>query len=315
MRYLKPLRLKISYYSSIETTINLIFYTRCFEPIVRAFQENSHESALVQNSNDPISAALRKGKIFYFDGKFTGQFDAKISAAFKRLGAKFNLLDKSWRLTVIPPGIQSTLADVNARMEKIKSDILRNLDNASINKDFMQSQLTAEYLKTVNQINEDFLDTIKGVTVAPTLTEQAKLNIAKGWAQNLELYINKWTDQNILKLREEVATNTYHGRRAEGLVKNIQADYGVSRRKAKFLARQETSLLMSKMREERYKDAGITRYKWSGVMDERERRDHKLLEDNVYSWDNPPIVERSNGRTANPGEDFGCRCVAIPIVD
>ncbi len=315
MRYLKPLRLKISYYSSIEVTINDIFFTQCFEPIVRAFAENGHKSALVQNSSDPISAALRKGKIFYFDGKFTGQFDAKISAAFRRLGAKFNLLDKSWRFNVIPPGIQSTLSDVSLRMEKIKSDILKNLDNVPVNRELMQQRLTAEYLKTVNQINEDFLDTIKGVTVAPTLTEQAKLNIAKGWAENLELYINKWTDQNILKLREEVATNTYHGRRAEGLVKNIQADYGVSKRKAKFLARQETSLLMSKMREERYKDAGINQYKWSGVMDERERVDHKLLEDNVYLWDNPPIVDRSNGRTANPGEDFGCRCVAIPIVN
>jgi SPP1 gp7 family putative phage head morphogenesis protein len=315
MRYLRPLRLKISYYSGIETTINLIFYTRCFAPIVKAFEENSHKSALVQNANDPISTALRQGKIFYFDGKFTGQFDAKISAAFKYLGAKFNLLDKSWKLPVIPPHIQSTLADVNLRMEKIKSDILRNLDKVPTDKDFMQQQLTAEYLKTVNRINEDFLETIKGVTIAPILTEQAKLNISKNWAQNLELYINKWTAQNILKLREEVATNTYRGQRAEGLIKNIQTDYGVSRRKAKFLARQETSLLMSKMREERYKDAGITQYKWSGVMDERERPDHKLLEDNVYSWDNPPIVDRTNGRKANPGEDFGCRCVAIPIVN
>lgn len=311
MRYLKPLRLKPSYYQGIEKTINAIFFELCFAPIIRAFRQNGFN---IYNSNDPVSVALRKGKIFFFDGKFTGEFDAKIVKAFKKLGAIYNAHTKSWSFKVIPANIQVAIADVNIRMEKVKADIISNLDQAQLTPPQFRDKLIAEYRKVVHQINQDFLESVKSISMVPELTLQMQENIAVAWGNNLELYIKKWTNQNIIKLREEVATNTYNGQRAEGLIKNIQADYGVSKRKAKFLARQETSLLVSKLREERYKDAGVLLYKWSGVMDERERPDHKLLEDTIQSWDSPPIVDRSNARRAHPGEDFGCRCIAIPVV-
>lgn len=91
--------------------------------------------------------------------------------------------------------------------------------------------------------------------------------------------------------------------------------YGASKAKAKFLARQETSLLMSKYQEERFKDLGITHYKWSGADDQRERPDHKLLNGKIFRFDDPPVTNRSTGAKNNPGEDFNCRCIAIAIVD
>jgi len=108
--------------------------------------------------------------------------------------------------------------------------------------------------------------------------------------------------------------NTMSGQRANNIVKLIQANYNTSLNKAKFLARQETSLLMSSMREQRYKDAGITRYKWSTSHDERVRPLHKRVNGQVFSWDNPPIVGEL-GEALNPGEDYNCRCVAIPIIE
>lgn len=314
MRYLRPLRLKQSYYLDVEKTIDRIFYQHCFEPVVLAFKQNGYKSALVQNANDPISVALRKGQIFFFEGRFVGDFNAKISSEFRRLGAEYNARNKSYSFNIVPPSLQSTIAQVDLRMEKIKSDILTNLDNSLNNKDFSQDQIIEEYRKTVYSVNQDFLQTIHGITIAPELTPGMQRNIAEAWGENLDLYIKKWTGENILKLRQEVATNTYAGGRSTSLIKGIQEDYGVSQRKAKFLARQETSLLMSNLREERYKDAGIIEYKWSGAMDERERPDHKLLEGTVQTWGLPPVVDRKTGRRANPGEDFGCRCLAIPIV-
>jgi SPP1 gp7 family putative phage head morphogenesis protein len=314
MRYLKPIRLKRSYYLDVEKTINEIFYIYCFAPIIKAFKDSRRKNPLIQNSNDPISTALRRGKIFFSEGKFTGVWDAKLTSEFRRLGATFNRLDKSWKLDLIPPFLQSTIADISIRLEKIKADILTNLANVNLDKNVLQQKINAEYVKTVQKINQDFLESIKEVSIAPELTPEMQHNIAKAWGKNLELYIKDWSEKNILKLREEIATNTYHGNRAESFIKNIQKDYGVSRRKAKFLARQETSLLMSELRKERYKDAGITKYKWSGTMDERERPDHKLLEDTLQTWDNPPIVDRKTGRRAHPGQDYGCRCVAIAIV-
>lgn len=312
MRYLRPIRLRLSYYKHIEAIIDRLFYQMCFEPILVAFKKNGFKYA-IENARDYIAEALKTGRIIFVDNKFYGEFTAEISKEFMRLGGSFDSLDKSWHIPTIPPSLQASIADAKLKMERIQADILTNLSNVHVDRDVNRSRITQEYEKTIININRDILLTLKGITVVPELTPQMIHNIAKAWGENLELYIKDWADKNILKLRQEIATNTFHGRRAEGFVKNIMENYGVSQRKAKFLARQETSLLMSQIREERYKDAGITRYKWSGSMDERERPDHKLLEGTVQTWDNPPVVDRRSGRTASPGQDYNCRCIAIPI--
>jgi SPP1 gp7 family putative phage head morphogenesis protein len=57
----------------------------------------------------------------------------------------------------------------------------------------------------------------------------------------------------------------------------------------------------------------VSKYEWSGVMDRRERKSHRELEGKIISWDNPPDV--GNGRKCHPGQDYQCRCCAIPVFD
>jgi len=80
------------------------------------------------------------------------------------------------------------------------------------------------------------------------------------------------------------------------------------------IARQETSLFVSKYREERYTGAGITEYIWSTSKDQRVRPDHAALDHQVFSWDSPPVTDRATGKRNNPGADFGCRCLALPVI-
>ena len=110
-----------------------------------------------------------------------------------------------------------------------------------------------------------------------------------------------------------VLKNTRQGIRAEGLVEIIQKQFGVSERKALFLAKQETSLLMSKYRETRYKEVGLNEYIWSTSQDSRVRPDHRKLNRKSFSFDSPPVVNEK-GDKKNPGEDFGCRCVPKAII-
>ena len=146
------------------------------------------------------------------------------------------------------------------------------------------------------------------------MTAAQRQLIATQWGTNLDLYIKNWAADNILKLRKQITENTFAGRRAEDMVSLIRQNYGVGQRKAEFLARQETSLLMSKFHESRFKDIGSQSYIWSSSDDERVREDHKLLNGKIFSWDSPPVVDRRTGRTGHPGEDFGCRCVAIALI-
>lgn len=313
MKILPPLRLKKSYYDHVEMMIRRTFFQLCYKPILVAFKET--DTYLI-NDSDPIADALRSGRIVFAGEKFWGEYNSNITKHFRKLGGKYDKSDKTWSLPEIPVSLKAAISDAQIKKEVLQKQILMNLESAinNIDQDILSKNIIPAYERTVEEINQDFLKTVQSISIPPELTPQMVQNIATAWGQNLDLYIKKWTKENILTLREAVATNVYQGERAENLQKMIAENYGVSQRKAKFLARQETSLLMSELRKERYKDAGSHSYKWDGVMDERERPDHKALEGKIFSWDDPPVVDRSTGRRGHPGQDFNCRCVARPII-
>ena len=63
------------------------------------------------------------------------------------------------------------------------------------------------------------------------------------------------------------------------------------------------------MNEFRQRGAGITKYKWSTSRDGSVRPEHKTNNGKIFNWDRPPA------KTGNPGFDYNCRCVAIPILE
>jgi SPP1 gp7 family putative phage head morphogenesis protein len=146
------------------------------------------------------------------------------------------------------------------------------------------------------------------------LTEQQKQDLVDTYQKNIELYINDWKDEAIERLREKTQANAALGYRSDRLARIVKTEFGVSKNKAKMIARQETSLFVSKYREERYTGAGIKQYIWSTSQDQRVRHDHADLNHKIFSWDEPPIVDQSTGKRGNPGTDFNCRCLALPLI-
>lgn len=313
MRSLPPLLLKDKYYRYIRQEIERLMDEILYRPLAVAMNVRPSE---LKNSNNALLSAVQRGQVWYDNGEFHGKFNAPISAALRRIGAKWNPKSKTWSLppASVPAQISIALADAQMNYRAMQSRVVQTLDSIHVESISKLSTTPERYKQTITWMEGDFQKTVDAITIPPTLTETQQDKIAEEWGQNLNLYIQKWTEENILKLREEVQTNAFAGQRAAVMVKHIQHNYAVSRRKAEFLARQETSLLMSKFRETRYRDIGANTYRWHGSMDARERPDHKALEGKVFSWTSPPVVDRKNGRRGNPGDDFGCRCVAVALL-
>lgn len=136
--------------------------------------------------------------------------------------------------------------------------------------------------------------------------------LEKWVSDNVEL-IKSIPNQSLVKMKEMVYQNYMKGSTTTDIVKGIQRQYGMSKRHAKLIARDQTAKLNADITESQQRDAGVSRYKWSGVMDQRERRSHRELEGRIISWDNPPNV--GGGRCCHPGKDYQCRCCAIPVFD
>lgn len=138
--------------------------------------------------------------------------------------------------------------------------------------------------------------------------------------------LDRWIDQNVSLIKSipydclnEMQAITQKGfvdgRTITDISKDIQKAYSVSRSKALFIARDQMAKLNSEITQHQQRDAGVNRYIWSTSGDERVRESHAALDGKVFSWDSPPVVDKRTGRRAHPGEDYQCRCVALPLFD
>ena len=311
MKYLAPLPLKSGYYTAIELELNRLFYELFYKPILMILRNNEITNA----KKDALTAALESGRVIYWKGVFIGKFSAEISKSLKTKGAIYSKVIKAWTLATPPADIQATIAKIEHNLNKSARQISETLND--VNVDYIMSKLdfTKQYEHTLSKIDTDFDKTVKSITVEADLYPAMQEMIARDYSDNMKLYIKDFTEKHIRDLREKVQENVFSGLRASELEKMIMESRNVTAAKAKFLARQETSLLLSKYSEQRYKDAGITKYRWSTSHDVRVRHDHKELDGKIIDFNAPPVVDIKTGRKAHAGEDFGCRCVKIPIIE
>ncbi len=97
------------------------------------------------------------------------------------------------------------------------------------------------------------------------------------------------------------------GKLSKDVAKEVKAQFGVSQRRAAFIARDQISKFNGDLTQLRQTQAGITKYRWSTSGDERVRDTHKSNGGKIFSWSDPPA-------TGHPGDDFNCRCVAVPML-
>lgn len=136
--------------------------------------------------------------------------------------------------------------------------------------------------------------------------------------------LDYWVSQNVAliktipqstlgKMREIVYEGYRNGRTTTAILKEIQHTYSVNKKHARLIARDQIGKLNADLAERQQTDAGVEEYKWSDSRDSRVRPRHKHLNGKTFRWDNPPVVDTKTGRRAHPGQDYECRCVALPV--
>lgn len=135
----------------------------------------------------------------------------------------------------------------------------------------------------------------------------------KKWiSENVDL-IKTVPSQSLGKIKELVYKQYMDGSSTTNIIKELQRQYGMDKRHAQLIARDQIGKLNAKITESQQRDAGVKRYKWSDSRDERVRESHRRLHGHIFSWDKPP--ETDNGRRCHPQQDYQCRCCAIPVFD
>lgn len=300
-------------YDEIERRIKRAFRDYIYLPLVGVLGTD-----LVTNSEYGLLAAIRTNRVNFNQGKFTGHFNAKISKELKDMGAKWSSKDKAWKIAKgdLPDDVATAVTLSDAHAAKVQARVEAKLGEILGEDIASKIKLTDVFERTMGKIDKDIRASMNKIGVPPSLDAAGKERIAEEYATNLKLSIQEFTDEQILELREKVTKAAFIGNRYETMVDDIRKSYGVSQNKAKFLARQETNLLMAKYKEVRYQDAGVNDYIWrcvAGTKQHPVRPMHARLNGKRFSFSAPPVTDNLGNRN-NPGEDYNCRCAAVPIV-
>lgn len=328
LKELKPIRQTKSEYDAIEKKIKELFKKEIYTSLLREF---THTERFIQNAREDVREALRTGRLTYYKGKFSGKLNASLSKELRELGAQWLPSQKCFSIpkNKLPVEIQSAIASSATTFERKIERIDRKL--ASILPEELASKLKISKIfdRTLWKVEDEFQKSVKNITIAPTLTPREAERIAEEWQNNMHLWIKDFTAEQIQKLRTDLQKSVLAGNRYESAVKSIQASYGVTERKAKFLARQETALLMAKHKEVRYEEAGVYEYRWQAVVGtpaHPTRKRHKFLSGKIFRFDNPPNSVEIKGQDTRPthegpgngfnnaGTDYNCRCTVSPLI-
>ena len=124
--------------------------------------------------------------------------------------------------------------------------------------------------------------------------------------------------QYLERVQSIVYGNTRAGLRPSVITKQLQEQFGVTQRRAKMIARDQTTKINGQISEKRQASAGFEYFQWIDSDDSRVRHRHDELANRVtaygkgiYRWDNLPLSD--DGKPISPGSDFQCRCIARPV--
>jgi SPP1 gp7 family putative phage head morphogenesis protein len=143
--------------------------------------------------------------------------------------------------------------------------------------------------------------------------------------QNAQL-IDSLTQNELDRVSGIIQRALQEGSNYSSVVENIEKSFGITRRHAKLIARDQTSKLNGSLTKLRQQEAGINFYTWQTSGDERVRQSHKALDGKLCRWDDPTVYfNEKNGKwekRANIGGDpvhtsqaVQCRCVPIPYIE
>lgn len=316
----KDFQIKESYSRLIERALFSYLWEGIYKPM---FQIMDLKPSKASNSINVIREAIRNGSIIYSDGVFSAKkkFTNAQALQLEKWGARWDSFNKVYRLNFyeIPENIREIISQVNLIHQAQLNDVLTFLNEVENNMPYIiDSMIFDEEVKTIldDAGNEIKKNTKKIAVIEPELNEMQKEEIARNYTKNIQGYVIKdFAQERIPEMRKKIQELVFKGYRYEEAEKMLQKEFGIMARKAKFLAQNETNIMLSEYKKVTYKEMGSKSFVWHTITDGKERELHKKLNGTTWTYENPPVIDERTGQRGLPGQTYNCRCLMSPLFE
>lgn len=155
-----------------------------------------------------------------------------------------------------------------------------------------------------------------GLTIKTDIFNRQLGDITKAAiAENVALIKSIATDY-INQVQGSVMRSIMSGQGLKDLIPALENYEGVTHRRAKNIALDQTRKVYNSINRERMKAAGVKKFEWlhSGGS-QKPRQLHIEMNGNIYEIDNPPIIDERTGERGYPGQAVNCRCRMLPVFE
>jgi len=263
-------------------------------------------------------AAVHKGKPLHYSAAVEMRYSDTLTRMVRQMRetteSAFRRLDKQFATDA-----EGMDAPSYASQARILVDALRKRFNAAFARrsrpaaERMQAQVDAASSASLHSSLRELSGGISLSTrsIPKPATEMLKASVT----ENVAL-IRSIPEQYFLDVQGAVMRNIQRGDGTAGVLREIQRVGGVATRRAELIARDQVSKATSALNAARMKGLGIRKFEWIHSGGGKEpRKLHQRMSGNVYSLDDPPVIDERTGERGLPGFLVNCRCVARPVLE
>lgn len=131
-----------------------------------------------------------------------------------------------------------------------------------------------------------------------------------------QIYLIKSIPSHIMESCQSIFLNNLNSLNAEAIEKSLTALGGISARRARTIARDQTHKALTNIIQTKAQAFGAEYYIWTTSNDERVSKGyggHRQLNNRIYRYDTPTAVIDSYGNVGHCGDRVNCRCVPVSI--
>ena len=334
----QPVHINEYFLKQITTGLKKEIYDSLFKQIFAVLNDKT-----IYNDKKTLINAIRSGRIYYENGAFRSSkpFSNAVADELERIGAKFKYGAYYIERTTLPIELENVLAIVAAK-ESAKIGALNGLliklseligQESSI-RAFISKAVDKMYSKLIKDLEETTQDGGKVPIIELVRTKEQAKKVTKDYIHNMDYWVKKWQEKEIVKMRQDVADMVKNGARVETIKKYFMNRWGIAERKAEFLARNESGIAGSVIKATHYQDMGCTHFKWLRSTSKEKRELHLeyaketgnqygLGGTNIFSFSDPPIIEqikvgnsfvpKPDGQKGLPQQTYNCECNLVGI--
>ncbi len=99
------------------------------------------------------------------------------------------------------------------------------------------------------------------------------------------------------------------------LVRDLQKYQGMTLEISQLIADDQTRKMNAFLNVRRMKKMGVKKFEWVHVASSHPRKLHEELNGKIFSFDDPPIIQKDPEIRGLPAQLFNCHCQMVPVFD